>query len=126
MGGCSAVSTLNCQRMFGADWWHHEIISMSDDFEAMRVGLDSPSVMQIQKSDALSCFPFDAEKCDQLGDDWARMDVTKQLVDLKERRSDEKFVYIPCAYTAGITVFARKGTAAAKQLDEAPELPMRP
>eukprot|EP00930_Biecheleria_cincta_P049828 TRINITY_DN35025_c0_g1_i1.p1 TRINITY_DN35025_c0_g1~~TRINITY_DN35025_c0_g1_i1.p1 ORF type:complete len:258 (+),score=61.35 TRINITY_DN35025_c0_g1_i1:72-845(+) len=136
--GCSAVATLNTQRMYDADYWHHQMIFGVSDrgafmtngvgvmgYAELMTGLESPSVLQIYKSDALDCKPFDPEKCDQLGTEWAELKVTEQLQDLKSGKSDAKYVYIPAAYRAGITIFAKKGTPAQTELQQAPELPLK-
>merc|ERR1719171_253716 len=94
-------------------------------FEEIRTGLESPSVLQIHRSDAMSCSPFDAERCDSIGDKWAELQVTKQLQEMKDGSSKAECVLIPAAYRAGITIFARKGSPAAQALRQAPELPLR-
>jgi len=136
--GCSAVATLNTQRMYAADYWHHQMIfgaslegvSVTNGigtlgFDEINVGLESPSVLQIAARDALGCSPFDSEKCDELGPEWASMGVSQQLSDLREGKSKAEYVYIPAAYRAGITIFAKGGSPVAKELKEAPELPER-
>mmetsp|Transcript_68017 Transcript_68017/g.199065 ORF Transcript_68017/g.199065 Transcript_68017/m.199065 type:complete len:304 (-) Transcript_68017:87-998(-) len=136
--GCSAVATLNTQRMYGADYWHHQMIfgvsaegvSVTNgievlSFDDIALGLESPAALQIMAGDALRCSPFDAESCDAFGADWARMGVTQQLMDLKSSASKAGCVYIPAAYEAGITIFAKSGTPEAAMLQEAPELPLR-
>eukprot|EP00440_Ansanella_granifera_P050501 gb/GFBE01054737.1/.p1 GENE.gb/GFBE01054737.1/~~gb/GFBE01054737.1/.p1 ORF type:complete len:259 (+),score=69.15 gb/GFBE01054737.1/:1-777(+) len=136
--GCSAVATLNTQKMYGADYWHHQMIwgvsragvCMTNgievlDFPEIMKGLESPSVLQIMASDALNCTPFDAEKCNELGSRWAELKVTEQLQDLKAGKSSEQYVYIPAAYRAGITIFAKKGTPEMEELLKAEELPLK-
>lgn len=133
--GCSAVATLNTQRMYGADYWHHQMIygvsaegvSVTNgigvlSFEEMLTGLESPSVLEIMRSDAMRCSPFDAEQCDSLGEEWARLGVSRQLLDMKAGQNRSELVRIPAAYKAGVTVFARKGSPAAHELQEAPDL----
>mmetsp|Transcript_51094 Transcript_51094/g.128938 ORF Transcript_51094/g.128938 Transcript_51094/m.128938 type:complete len:260 (-) Transcript_51094:56-835(-) len=134
--GCSAMATLNTQRMYGADYWHHQMIyGVSDagvsvtngiddlSFDKIRLGLESPSTLQIHAPTALRCSPFDAEACDGLGEAWAAHGVTKQLLELQSGKSKAEYVYIPAAYNAGITIFARAGSAAWEELQRAPELP---
>merc|ERR1712039_914698 len=100
--------------MYGADYWHHQMIfGVSEQgvsvtngvgvlsFEEIREGLESPSVLQIMSDDALECSPFDAEACDALGEEWERMGVTQQLLNLKSGQSKARHVYIPAAYNAG-------------------------
>jgi len=136
--GCGAVATLNTQLMYGADFWHHQMIFGVDnkgvhmtngiqvlDYKKIMLGLESPSVLRIDKSDALDCTPFDPEKCNSLGSSWAEMKVSEQLESLKEGSSDEDFVYIPAAYRAGITIFARKGSPEHEVLMQAEELPLK-
>mmetsp|Transcript_55444 Transcript_55444/g.124921 ORF Transcript_55444/g.124921 Transcript_55444/m.124921 type:complete len:279 (-) Transcript_55444:96-932(-) len=135
--GCSGMATLNTQRMYGADYWHHQMIFGVDEngvsvtngidvlgFDGIMKGLESPSVLQILARDALGCKPFDAASCDGLGEEWARLGVSQQLAELESGASKAKYVYIPAAYRAGITIFAKSGTPEAKALREAPELPL--
>jgi len=134
--GCSAVATLNTQRMYSADYWHHQMIfGVSKEgvfvtngvevlsFEEIMKGLESPSVLAIRASDALGCKPFDPKKCDSLGGTWTEMKVTEQLQTLKKGKASH--VFIPAAYKSGITLFARKGTTEAKAMLEADELPLK-
>lgn len=136
--GCSAVATLNTQRMYDADYWHHQMIfGVSDkgafmtngiavmNYAELMTGLESPSVLQIHRDDALGCSPFNPEDCDKLGTNWAELKVTNQLQDLKSGKSDARHVYIPAAYRAGITIFAKKGTPSHEELLQAPELPLK-
>jgi hypothetical protein len=140
--GCSAIATLNMQAMSGADYWHHQMIYGVDargvhmtngiglaSFDEMCLGLESPSVLRIDVDDVLSCSPFDAEECDELGDEWADLHVTKQLLRLKRRfsgfRAKADHIVIPAAYCAGIAIFARKGTFAASLLQSGGELPLQ-
>lgn len=135
--GCSAIATLNMQEIAGADYWHHQMIFGVDadgvhmtngpellSFNAMSLGLESPSVLKVACSDALCCCPFDAENCDKLGDEWSRLRVTHQLVHMKDQRSKSGHILIPAAYHAGITIFARTGTPAAALLRSTAELHM--
>lgn len=134
--GCSAVATLNTQKMYGADYWHHQMIHgvskkgvcltngiQTLGFDAIRVGLETPSVLQIMKHSALACAPFDADRCDELGPEWAKLQVSEQLQKMKAGFCKEQYVYIPAAYRAGITIFAKRKTVAAQLLRKAPELP---
>lgn len=136
--GCSAIATLNMQKVADADYWHHQMIFGVDSagvhmtngpdclsFEDMHLGLNSSSVLQVAKDDVLSCAPFDAEDCNELGEEWSEMDVTKQLLRMKKGYSRKDHILIPAAYRAGITIFARKGTPAAAHLRTATELPLR-
>lgn len=136
--GCSAIATINLQAVATeADSWHHQMIFGVDasgvhmangsalmSFENIRAGLESPSVLRIRACDALSCSPFDEEKCDALGDQWAQLRVGKQLRQMKSGRSGEDHIVIPAAYRAGITIFARKGTPAAALLQSTLDLPL--
>jgi len=136
--GCSAIATLNTQRMYSADYWHHQMVFGVSDagvavtngietlaFDDILVGLESPSVLQIARRDALRCEPFDAEACSGLGKEWARMGVARQLLELQSGESKAEYVYIPAAYNAGITVFARAGSPASDALRRAADLPLR-
>eukprot|EP00931_Biecheleriopsis_adriatica_P076291 TRINITY_DN5000_c0_g1_i1.p1 TRINITY_DN5000_c0_g1~~TRINITY_DN5000_c0_g1_i1.p1 ORF type:complete len:266 (+),score=59.30 TRINITY_DN5000_c0_g1_i1:78-875(+) len=136
--GCGAVATLNTQQMYGADYWHHQMIFGVDnkgvhvtngievlDYKEIMLGLESPSVLRIRKNDALNCKPFDPENCNSLGSRWAELKVSEQLKALKEGSSVENFVYIPAAYRAGITIFARKGSPELEVLMRAEELPLK-
>ena len=100
-------------------------------FEEIKVGLESPSVLQIMTDDCMGCQSrgYDAEACDKLGPRWAELQVTRQLQELKRSGSlravhEGECVRIPAAYKAGITLFARKGSAAAAALMQEPELPL--
>merc|ERR1719203_2660353 len=95
-------------------------------YEDLQPGLESPSLLQIRASDVLDCSPFDAKACDAFGPEWVAQEVSKQLLELRAGKSEARFVYIPAAYRAGITVFVRKGSPAAQELRDAPELPNRP
>eukprot|EP00746_Dinoflagellata_sp_MGD_P005255 gnl/MRDRNA2_/MRDRNA2_110181_c0_seq1.p1 gnl/MRDRNA2_/MRDRNA2_110181_c0~~gnl/MRDRNA2_/MRDRNA2_110181_c0_seq1.p1 ORF type:complete len:258 (-),score=37.51 gnl/MRDRNA2_/MRDRNA2_110181_c0_seq1:8-676(-) len=124
--GCSAVGTLNTQNMYGADWWHHQqVFGEHAEMEDIKPGLISDSVLQIRRDDAMSCTPFDAERCDSLGPEWEKMKVSQQLQDMKSGKSNAKHIFIPASYRAGITIFAKKGTPAAEELLTAKELPTR-
>ena len=137
--GCSAVATLNTQLMYGADYWHHQMIfgvsrragvAVTNGvsllpFDEIAVGLESPSELRVAARDALRCEPFDAERCDALGDAWAALEVSRQLAALRAGESAAPHVRIPAAYRAGITLFAVEGTPAATALRQAPELPLR-
>lgn len=136
--GCSAVATLNTQRMYGADYWHHQMIfgvsasgvAVTNGIEVLGMaeimtGLESPSVLQIRASDVLRCKPYDAAACDALGPSWAKLKVTEQAAGLKTGENQASFVFIPAAYRAGITVFAVRDSEAAASLLAAPELPLR-
>lgn len=136
--GCSAVATLNTQAMYGADYWHHQMIfGVSEEgvfvtngietlsFDEISKGLESPSVLRVHASDALGCSPLDAEACDNLGPEWARLGVSRQLRELASGGSGAGYVDIPASYNAGITVFARAGSEGARRLREAQELPLR-
>lgn len=136
--GGSAVATLNTQAMYGADYWHHQMIfGVSGEgvfvtngietlsFDEIGKGLESPSVLRVRASDALGCSPLDAEACDGLGPEWARLGVSRQLRELASGGSRAEHVEIPASYNAGVTVFARAGSEAARRLRDAPELPLR-
>mmetsp|Transcript_73188 Transcript_73188/g.238014 ORF Transcript_73188/g.238014 Transcript_73188/m.238014 type:complete len:259 (-) Transcript_73188:34-810(-) len=136
--GCSAVGTINTQRMYGADYWHHQMIHGVSSkgvfvtngvevlgFREIELGLVSPSELLIRASDALGCRPFDAEACDAMGEAWARLGVARQLLELQSGASQEEFVRIPAAYKGGITIFAKAGTPEAENLRSAPELPVQ-
>jgi len=136
--GCSAVATINLQAIGNADAWHHQMIFGVDEagvhmangsalmsIEEIRLGLESPSVLRIRQSDALSCSPFDAENCDALGDRWVQLHVRQQLLHMKNGRSQVEHIVIPAAYRAGITIFAKKGTPAAALLQSTDDLPLQ-
>ncbi|CAE8621577.1 unnamed protein product [Polarella glacialis] len=134
--GCSAIATLNTQRMYGADYWHHQMIyGVSAEgvfvtngievlgFDEIRKGLESPSILEVRAQDVLHCCPFDAEACDKLGAEWEKLAVSQQLLDLRSSGGSSDFVHVPAAYKSGITIFAKRGTAAAAALQSSPELP---
>merc|ERR1712226_68142 len=106
--------------MYNADYWHHQMIyGVSSEgvdvtngietlsFEEILQGLVSPSELQVSSRYVLRCEPFDPEACDTLGPEWAEMKVTEQLHKLKAGTSFANYVYIPAAYRAGITIFAK-------------------
>ena len=68
--GCSAVATINTQIMYGADYWHHQMIHGVDGrgvymtnpverlgFDELRQGLESDSALLVQNSDVRTCRP---------------------------------------------------------------------
>ncbi|KAK3253037.1 hypothetical protein CYMTET_37692 [Cymbomonas tetramitiformis] len=134
--GCCGVATLNTQEMYGADYWHHQMIYGVDtkgvhvtngvevlSFEEIQKGLVSPSVLKIDVDDVRRCRPFDPQSCDALGETWKTLKVSKQVSEIGT--SGESYVHIPAAYKAGITLFARKGTSAAAALSEETDLKLR-
>lgn len=136
--GCSAIATLNMQAIADTDYWHHQMIYGVDadgvhmtngdeclDFDEIRPGLDSASLLQVRVDDALACSPFNAQKCDALGDEWAKLCVTRQMLQAQNGRSKAEHIFIPAAYRAGITIFALKGSPAADLLRSTPELPLQ-
>ena len=141
--GCSAVATLNLQRMGDADAWHHQMVYGVDSktgvhmtnpvqvlpFKDILPGLVSPSVLEIRPSDCLDEAPFDVGNVDMLGPRWSELEVPRQLREIQDKRGsgssiDAKKIQIPAAYKAGFTIFAKQGSAAAKMLMDTPELPL--
>eukprot|EP00405_Crypthecodinium_cohnii_P034915 CAMPEP_0206532298 /NCGR_PEP_ID=MMETSP0325_2-20121206/4283_1 /ASSEMBLY_ACC=CAM_ASM_000347 /TAXON_ID=2866 /ORGANISM="Crypthecodinium cohnii, Strain Seligo" /LENGTH=263 /DNA_ID=CAMNT_0054028717 /DNA_START=9 /DNA_END=797 /DNA_ORIENTATION=+ len=123
--GCSAIATMNFQKMYGSDAWHHQMIyGVSDNgvyatngqdvfsYEELLVGLESPSILAIRAADVLRCDPFDAECCDGIDSRWRDLAVCKQCEELKKSKEAGEqvaaHVFIPAAYTAGIAIFAPK------------------
>lgn len=155
--GCVPILTLNVQRAVlrpgdtPADAWHHQMVWGVADREVYLANplevvqerelvpqLDSPSELLVRRADVVArCEPAtDLLQLRDFGEDWRRMNVLGQVVNLlrEERREVREegpaavtsHLRIPADYAAGATLCCLLDHAeAARRLREAPELPLR-
>lgn len=154
--GCVPILTLNIQRAeLGpgetvADAWHHQMVWGVADREVFLANplesvqervlepqLDSPSELLVRRADVVSRVgpTTDLGELAELGQEWRRLNVLGQVVNLlrEERREVREegsrtltsHLRIPADYRAGATLCCPEDSEVARMLREAPELPLR-
>ncbi|KAM9766804.1 uncharacterized protein ACNS7B_016826 [Menidia menidia] len=150
--GAVPVATMNMQQAVAEgeevpDAWHHQLVFgvapravfMTNPLDVEREEvvhrrLCSQSVLLIRREDVLQRLapgcPLSSLPVSQSDPRWQLMDVegqVRRMVQEEKRECDHPktmHITIPAAYRSGITLFAQVETDLAKELLEAPELPL--